>query len=1048
MKLGKVIKKSAVVCMALTITLGSLEIPGSFALSYAEEYAEEPVQEEVVVAQEAELDNVEVQEVVEDPPAAPSDNEQNETPDEGGEASPDETPNDASGKTPEGNSDGQENPEQNAEDSDKEPQAPEQNAEDSDKEPQSPDQTGEAEEDFQMEIPEDTKLEESAEESFREGYAIVSRGTELFDDVDSKEVIGTFNGDAYAYAKLVQEEASEENNWFKVIFDTADRRENNEDPVAGYVQLKSLTPLTEEQTEDLLEAADKDDDIRTSGDRYLILTDAFELKTEDQNVPQEENGAPADTEPENAVTELSVKYAQTSGDNVNIRKGAKIESEVVGKVVDKGTQVTILGMADLNTEAWYLISFNGVKGYIRSDLIEPLPDTESDVQPVSVMAASTAITTAPVMTSAAQETITSARLSWEAVEGVDGYAIYGRNASSAYAIMKEVDAATLETVIEGLMPGTQYYFKVAVYTEVNGEKQYGKLSNVKGIELGLPGPELVKVQQKAGDKVYIEWNAVEGAEGYSVYRREKSESQYKYIAGTTSQEKTNVTVGGVVIGATYYYKVRTYTMVNGEKKLSPNYSNAKEITFTSLPGPEWEKVEQGAPGTVTLKWKAVTGAAGYSVYRSMSENGAYVYVGGTTDGNATTLEQTNLTRGATYYYKVRAYELVDGERKLSPSYSDAVSVTISNAITTAPVMTSAAQETLTSARLSWEAVEGVDGYAIYGRNASSAYAIMKEVDAATLETVIEGLTAGMQYYFKVAVYTETNGEKQYGKLSNVKGIKMGPLAPELLNVDQIAANEVRVEWQQVDGVTGYSVYQSETPNGAFKYVGGTTDEADNLISVFGVEPAKTYFYKVKAYVTIDGSKVFSNAFSNVKEISIGLAAPSWVGCEQTGDKEVLLKWQPVDNADGYAVYRSDRIDGTYSQIAQVEAAANAYSDVDVEIGKTYFYKLATCTLFGEAVQPSALLSEVESLTITEQKHVYGDFVYGYNEAKTAITILAYTGSDAAVSIPDTIDALPITEIGDDAFADNSTITTVHVPETVEVIGMRAFKNCVNLKEMD
>ena len=50
-----------------------------------------------------------------------------------------------------------------------------------------------------------------------------------------------------------------------------------------------------------------------------------------------------------------------------------------------------------------------------------------------------------------------------------------------------------------------------------------------------------------------------------------------------------------------------------------------------------------------------------------------------------------------------------------------------------------------------------------------------------------------------------------------------------------------------------------------------------------------------------------------------------------------------------------------------------------------------------------------------------------------------------LEIPDSIDNVVVTQIADGAFADNSYIDTVVIPESIAFIGESAFEDCVNLK---
>ena len=60
-----------------------------------------------------------------------------------------------------------------------------------------------------------------------------------------------------------------------------------------------------------------------------------------------------------------------------------------------------------------------------------------------------------------------------------------------------------------------------------------------------------------------------------------------------------------------------------------------------------------------------------------------------------------------------------------------------------------------------------------------------------------------------------------------------------------------------------------------------------------------------------------------------------------------------------------------------------------------------------------------------------------------ITIHAYTGNRKSVVIPDALDGLPVTEIDSGAFM-HSEITDIVIPDTVKIIGDRAFCRCEQL----
>lgn len=71
----------------------------------------------------------------------------------------------------------------------------------------------------------------------------------------------------------------------------------------------------------------------------------------------------------------------------------------------------------------------------------------------------------------------------------------------------------------------------------------------------------------------------------------------------------------------------------------------------------------------------------------------------------------------------------------------------------------------------------------------------------------------------------------------------------------------------------------------------------------------------------------------------------------------------------------------------------------------------------------------------------------YPPPKT-VTITKYTGKESTVILPSTINSWHVTKIGEDAFQDNTTITSVTIPANVTEIGSNAFAGCTNLTSVN
>lgn len=65
-----------------------------------------------------------------------------------------------------------------------------------------------------------------------------------------------------------------------------------------------------------------------------------------------------------------------------------------------------------------------------------------------------------------------------------------------------------------------------------------------------------------------------------------------------------------------------------------------------------------------------------------------------------------------------------------------------------------------------------------------------------------------------------------------------------------------------------------------------------------------------------------------------------------------------------------------------------------------------------------------------------------------VTIAKYTGTESTVILPSTISSWPVTKVGEDALKDNTTITSVTIPDSVTEIGANAFADCTNLTSVN
>ena len=70
--------------------------------------------------------------------------------------------------------------------------------------------------------------------------------------------------------------------------------------------------------------------------------------------------------------------------------------------------------------------------------------------------------------------------------------------------------------------------------------------------------------------------SVNGASGYQIYRATSKKGKYKLIKEFTTEDELLEYVNSTKKGTTYYYKVRSYRVVD-ENKVYSSYSSIKSI---------------------------------------------------------------------------------------------------------------------------------------------------------------------------------------------------------------------------------------------------------------------------------------------------------------------------------------------------------------------------------------------------------------------------------------------------------------------------------------
>ncbi len=272
--------------------------------------------------------------------------------------------------------------------------------------------------------------------------------------------------------------------------------------------------------------------------------------------------------------------------------------------------------------------------------------------------------TTPEIVSPLRSTYNSLRLNWAASQYATGYEVYcATSPTGNYTLIATVTGTSYTS--NNLVTSQSYYFMIRAYRSGSPTLYAGYSPIVFGRPVPA-APVAFSAASASYTSIKVSWIAVSGASGYEVYRATTRGGIFVKIVTTSALTFTNTSLN---TGSMYYYKARAYRTINGEKVYGP-FTVTKSARPT-IAIPVSVRAVRASATSVNVTWDAVAGASGYELWFSTSPFGTYVLVKSTASLYYTS---THLTTGKTYYFKVRAYQIV-GSVKVYSGFSVVVNAT-------------------------------------------------------------------------------------------------------------------------------------------------------------------------------------------------------------------------------------------------------------------------------------------------------------------------------------------------------------------------------------
>lgn len=191
------------------------------------------------------------------------------------------------------------------------------------------------------------------------------------------------------------------------------------------------------------------------------------------------------------------------------------------------------------------------------------------------------------------------------------------------------------------------------------------------LELLPSESKIMEVRAVQNQSLKLTWQSVPNADSYTIYKLDKKTGIYRVLATVRKGQGLSYVDSGCTAGYTYSYRIKTTCTLPDGTIVTSAYSLAKSATAVLDQTLIKKAIVNG--NTVSLRWKKVTGANGYEIYRGTKKNGTYYKIKSVYPGSRQSFSNQDLKVGKQYFYKVRAYAKVNG-KKIYGGYSEAIRV--------------------------------------------------------------------------------------------------------------------------------------------------------------------------------------------------------------------------------------------------------------------------------------------------------------------------------------------------------------------------------------
>ena len=483
---------------------------------------------------------------------------------------------------------------------------------------------------------------------------------------------------------------------------------------------------------------------------------------------------------------------------------------------------------------------------------------------------------------------------WDEVPHALAYRVYWldapASASNKWSQCREFAPGVTSCLFEDAAPGAIRYFS---FGQVGaGIEIHSFIADPATGWRGLPAPAALAATSATG-AVNLSWHAVEGAEGYEVYRAASADPAAAVCIASLAADGLSYSDATGEVAATYHYWVRA--LANGRPGAwSDSASAASRLAAPVMGG------QTNGSTSVTITWSAVPGAARYRLFRYVcdeSSSSAVVLA----EPAGTSFVDSTAVRGYGYHYFARA---IASNGTVGPRSSGYTRAYISGGTRANPANVSATDGTRDDGVLVTWTCPDPSGYhfSVYRSESGSSQKYLGQTEGFSyLDTTA---VAGTPYVYEVHANPD-RGNWWYAPCEAGDGGWRKPMDPSgdvhANSVGGFSASDgnstagVTLAWTAVGGAPKYWVYRWDAASNVWNSIGTTT--GTSFVDTTGI-PGVTHRYGA---ATADLGAAFGGNLSSDTGWR-GLSPPTGISTSASdvnGQHRRTISWSAVPGAVSY-----------------------------------------------------------------------------------------------------------------------------------------------------